>query len=301
MANKTDTTEYISKHATNNKINPIPNSKTRKKLVKKNRLRLLPFCILIIFFASIMFICLYKIFFWYKDNVKIKKINDDIKDEVKINEANTEGEFVNPEADKKSDYWYYVDLPFYEVDFTNLLTKNSDTVAFIHMKNTNINYPVVQSKDNSYYLNHAFDKSYNKAGWVFMDYRNNINSLNDNTIIYGHGRLDKTVFGSLKNVLSVNWQKNKDNYVIWLSTPNENMMFQIFSIYTIQSEGYYIETSFESRASKETWLNTMKQRNTAPINTPVDINDKILTLSTCLNNNGDRIVVQAKLIKRQVR
>ena len=81
----------------------------------------------------------------------------------------------------------------------------------------------------------------------------------------------------------------------------ENLVFQIFSIYTIASENYYIETDFSSSADKEKWLNTMKERNTTSFNTSVNTNDKILTLSTCQNNNGGRIVVQAKLIKRQSR
>ena len=134
-----------------------------------------------------------------------------------------------------------------------------------------------------------------------MDYRNNITDLSDNTVIYGHGRLDETVFGSLKNTLTKTWQANKENYVIWLTTEKENLVFQIFSIYTIASENYYIETDFSSSADKEKWLNTMKERNTTSFNTSVNTNDKILTLSTCQNNNGGRIVVQAKLIKRQSR
>lgn len=60
-----------------------------------------------------------------------------------------------------------MDVPFYDVDFSQLLKKNLDTVAFINVKGTNINYPIVQTKDNDYYLTHAFDKSYNEAGWVF--------------------------------------------------------------------------------------------------------------------------------------
>ncbi len=166
------------------------------------------------------------------------------------------------------------------------------------MKNTNINYPVVKTNNNTYYLTHAFDKSKNSAGWVFMDYRNNPENLNDNTVIYGHGRVDNTVFGSLKNALTKNWQSNKDNYAIWLVTKKENLLFQIFSIYTIKSESYYINTSFSSTGQKQEWLNEMKKRNVAPINTTVNTNDKILTLSTCKNNTGDRIVVQAKLIKK---
>ncbi len=276
----------------------LPRHKRVKKIM---RLRFIPFLICSFIFIGIIIYCSLKIFDWYLDNKDIEKINEEIKDDVPIRENTDQGEYVNPDADKNSDYWYYVNIPFYEVDFDTLLKKNPDTVAFIHMENTNINYPVVYSGDNKFYLTHAFDKSYNDAGWVFMDYRNNLDNLSDNTVIYGHGRLNKTVFGSLKNTLTKEWQSQKDNYIIWLSTPKVNMMFQIFSIYTIPSESYYITTSFPNEDNKVQWLNVMKSRNQAPINPPVSIDDHILTLSTCLNNNGGRIVVQAKLIKKQTR
>ena len=169
------------------------------------------------------------------------------------------------------------------------------------MPETNINYPVVQTNNNDYYLTRSFDKKKNYAGWVFMDYRNNIDNLSVNTVIYGHGREDKTVFGSLQNALNKKWQENKDNYIIWLSTEKENMMFQIFSIYTIKSELYYIETDFPTEESKKTWIDTMVSRNIGIKKTPVSYDDKILTLSTCENAYGGRIVVQAKLIKRQAK
>ncbi len=274
-----------------------------RQIKKKKKLRLKPwaFCIFLIFFLGLLASSIYIVYCWEKDNKKIKKLTDEINEEITLTPNNDEGELINPPDDKTSDYWYYVSLPFYDVDFTTLKEKNKDTVAFIHMSETNINYPVVQTNNNKYYLGRAFDKSKNDAGWVFMDYRNNINKLSDNTIIYGHGRLDKTVFGSLKNALKKSWQENKDNYIIWLSTPTENMMFQIFSIYTIKSESYYITTNFNNETDKQDWINTMVKRNTSTKTTDVSVSDKFLTLSTCLNNNGDRIVVQAKLIKTQKR
>lgn len=273
------------------------------KMKKKRRLRPWAFYTFLFIFLSILTISTFKIYKWSLDNKRIKDLSEEIAKEAKPTPNTAEGELINPpsEDNKDDDYWYYADLPFYDVDFTNLIQKNSDTVAFIHMDQTNINYPVVQTTNNTYYLGRAFDKTKNDAGWVFMDYRNNINSLSDNTVIYGHGRLDKTVFGSLKNALTKEWQEQKDNYVIWLSTPTENMMFQIFSIYTIQSESYYIKTNFASTEEKEEWLNTMQERNISPKKTKTTVSDKILTLSTCLNNTGGRIVVQAKLIKTQKR
>ncbi len=274
----------------------------QKKLRRKRmRLKPVPFAILILICSSIFIFSLYTLVTWQLDNNKIKNLHSEIDDISNGEFIKDKGDAFNPPDDKDSDYWYYIDLPFYNVDFEELLKKNKDTVAFIHMENNNINYPVVQSKDNSYYLTHAFDKSYNEAGWVFLDYRNNINSLSFNNIIYGHGRLNKTVFGSLKDTLDKKWQSNKDNLAIYISTPNENMIFQIFSIYTIKSESYYINTLFNNKNEKSKWLDTMIQRNTSAINTSVDTNDKILTLSTCLDDNGGRVVVQAKLIKTQKR
>lgn len=274
-----------------------------RKIKKKKKLVLKTWVlkVLIVLFSLALILSLLKIYFWTQDNKKIADITKEINEIVTPTPIEEEGELINPPEDKANDYWDYVKLPFYEVDFTALKEKNPDTVAFIHMQGNNINYPVVQTNNNDYYLKHAYDKSKNSAGWVFMDYRNNITTLSDNTVIYGHGRLDETVFGSLKNALTANWQANKENYVIWLTTEKENLVFQIFSIYTIPSENYYIETDFSSSADKEKWLNTMKERNTTSFDTSVNTNDKILTLSTCQNNNGGRIVVQAKLIKRQSR
>lgn len=270
---------------------------------KKKRKRLRPWafwlftiiCIIAIIFS---FITLYD---WEKDNQKIEELNEEIANSIELKPIEEHGELINPPEDTQSDYWYFVEQPFYDIDFTSLQKKNDDTIAFIHMENTNINYPIVQTTNNDYYLTHAFDKSYNNAGWVYMDYENLVNFQSDNTVIYGHGRLDKTVFGSLKYTLTKDWQANIENYVIWISTPNENMVYQIFSVYTIESESYYIKTSFESLEEKQEWINTMVSRNTTGQAVGASVNDKILTLSTCLNDNGGRIVVQAKLIKVQKR
>lgn len=281
-----------------NQITKITREEYHKRK-KKKRLRPWAFWLFLIIFLLICTISLYNLYNWQKDNKNIAKITKKLEEDIKVIENTTEGELINPPNNQESDYWYFVNKPFYEVDFTILKEKNEDTVAFIHMNNTNINYPIVQTSNNNYYLNHAYDKTKNTAGWVYMDYRNNLDFTSDNTVIYGHGRLDKTVFGSLKNTLTKEWQAEQDNYVIWISTPTKNMVYQIFSIYTINSESYYIKTSFETLKAKQEWLNTMLERNITNKETELTATDKILTLSTCQNNNGGRIVVQAKLIKTQ--
>ena len=275
-------------------------SRKNKKKIKSIRLKPLPFIIFILLFSSIILINLKTILNWEKDNQEIKKLETNIEEEFEIEIIEEEGEIINPPKVKESDYWLYIKVPFQNVDLEALKEKNNDTVGFINIKNTNINYPIVQTTNNDYYLNHAYDKSYNEAGWVFMDYRNN--NFNDfNTIIYGHGRLNKTVFGSLKDLLKDSWQSNKDNYTLTISSLTMNYVYQIFSIYTIDAESYYIKTEFDTNEDKQDWITEMNNRNTSIIYSPANINDKIITLSTCLNNDNGRVVVHAKLIKQQTK
>ena len=270
----------------------------RRKKMRKTRLRPWAFVVFCSICVTIIVVNLITIFDWGKDNKKINDLEDEISEIVDVKEIEDEGEVVNPPPEKESDYWYYVKVPFYDVDFSGLIEKNSDTIAYINVRGTNVNYPVVQTSNNDYYLTHAFDKSYNDAGWVYMDYRNKKSFTDFNTIIYGHGRLNKTVFGSLKTLLNKSWQNNKDNYILAISTPTVNYIYQIFSIYTIPSETYYIQTTFKDDNRRNLWITEMNNRNTAVINSPANINDKIITLSTCLNDNGMRVVVHAKLIKQ---
>lgn len=279
-------------------INNDKNNKKRKRKKKKNTTWI--FVILCSIFISIIVFCLIKIFIWGKDNKDTSKVINDITNAVNVtlrdDDDNTE--LVNDTNEEEtSDYWYYIKFPLIDVDITELKEKNSDTVAWINVNNTNINYPFVQTKDNSYYLNHSFDKKYNEAGWVFLDYRNNNDLNNKNTILYAHSRLDKTMFGSLSKVLKSSWYNNKDNHIIRLSTDTENTLWQIFSVYKIPEESYYITTNFNSNKEYTKFLNTIKQRSIHNFNTNLDANDKILTLSTCYSDT-ERTVVHAKLIKR---
>lgn len=279
-------------------INNDKNNKKKKRKKKKNTTWI--FVILFSIFISIIVFCLIKIFIWGKDNKDTSKVINDITNAVNVtlrdDDDNTE--LVNDTNEEEtSDYWYYIKFPLIDVAITELKEKNSDTVGWINVNNTNINYPFVQTKDNSYYLNHSFDKKYNEAGWVFLDYRNNNDLNNKNTILYAHSRLDKTMFGSLSKVLKSSWYNNKDNHIIRLSTDTENTLWQIFSVYKIPEESYYITTNFNNNEEYNKFLNTIKQRSIHNFNTNLDTNDKILTLSTCYSDT-ERTVVHAKLIKR---
>ena len=206
-------------------------------------------------------------------------------------------ELVNPPEDENDLYWQYANYEFYQVDLKESLKENEETVAYLLVPGTNIKEVVVQGENNSFYLNHSFDKSYNKAGWIFSDYRNDLNNLKKNSIIYAHGRKDKTMFGTLQNVLDESWFNNKDNHVIYLSTLKYNYIFLIFSVYKVPQESYYLKNTFLNKDSYQEFLDNIKNRSLYDFETKVDSNDKILTLSTC-KEIVNRIVVHAKLIKK---
>ena len=274
-----------------------------KRRKKKLRFRKWVIVVFLIFFLIIFSFSAYKVYSWYNDNKEVDNISDDVLKNTKVKEKkdNNNTENVNPPEDISNDYWDYIKINLLEVDFNELLKKNPDTVGWIEVKGTNINYPIVQTTDNSYYLTHAFDKTKNEAGWVFMDYRNDAVNFNQNTILYAHSRLTGSMFGSLKNILESSWYTNKNNHIIRLSTPTENTMWQVFSVYTIPKESYYITPNFNSNEAYQEFLNTMKSRSEVEFSAEVNTNDKILTLSTCKDNFGNRVVMHAKLIKKELR
>ena len=278
------------KEKMNNKIKKI-------KLKWKNIILILIFLILFI----TLNISIYNIIKWKLDSNKTNEEINTIQENTNIEEVkDNKGTEIIKQAEKipkENPYWDYIKMNMIDVNFDNLKKINSDVVGWIKVNGTNINYPFVQSKDNKYYLTHSFNKSYNNAGWVFLDYRNN-NINNRNTIIYAHGRTDKTMFGTLRKVLNNGWINNANNYVIKISTEKENSLWQIFSIYHIPTTNDYLQTEFKDEREYQRFLNILKNRSNHNFNTSITSNDSILTLSTCYNDS-EKMVVHAKLIKKQ--
>ena len=280
------------------------NTKEKKKILLETKKRqqktkkilisiILALCLVGLAFSGI------KIAKWIKDNNETNKSIDKINDIVEVKEIDDVGEIYSEEdeeVDKQSPYWYYINMPLIDVNLDELKKINSDTIGWIKVNGTNINYPFVQTTDNDYYLTHSFEKTKNEAGWVFADYRNNFSKLDKNNIIYAHGRINSTMFGTLKNVLNKKWYTNKDNSVIRLSTESSNTSWQVFSIYHIKTTNDYIKTYFANGSAYKEFLNMLAGRSIYNFNVELGENDKILTLSTCYNKT-DKLVVHAKLIK----
>lgn len=239
----------------------------------------------IIIYMILLFVLIYsgiKIFKWYNDKTNNNKIAEQIKSTVIVEDKN--------EDENKEEY---------TVDFKKLKEQNNETVAWIKVNNTNVEYPVLRATNNSFYLNHSFDKSKNSAGWIFADYRNKFDGTDKNIIIYGHNMRDDSMFGSLKNILNSAWYDNEENTNITLYTENEKSIYKVFSIYKIESEDYYIKTEFSNDNEFEKFIETLKKRSIKNFNIDISKEDSILTLSTCANNNKYRVVLHAKKCKEE--
>lgn len=218
---------------------------------------------------------------WVKENNHSNKVMQIAKEAVTVKKEN------NEEDESKE---------VITVDFEKLKKTNPDVVGWIIVNNTNIDYPVVQTSDNSFYLSHSLDKEYNAAGWPFADYRVANNGKDKNITIYGHNRKDGSMFGSLKKILQPEWYENKDNLKITYVTEEETNEYQVFSVYQIAKETYYTNNYFNSDEEHQSFLNELQSRSEVDFDVELKSSDKILTLSTCADNNYYRVVLHAKLI-----
>lgn len=266
---------------------------------------------------TVYLVCVFLTSRWYVQGLKIKYLTNDIINSTEIieQEENNDNNIDPPDSSQEepvedpnnneptnntpvyypNDYWDYLSVPFMNVNFNELLNKNPDTVGWIKVEGTKVNYPVVQSDDNKYYLKHAFNRSNNAGGWIFADYRVNFVDFGKNTIIYGHNMNNKTMFGSIPSMLYNSYLNNSNNYYIKISTPTSNTVWKVFSIYTIEPEVYYLKTNFKSEPF-EKFLNTIKGRSIYNFGIDVTPDDKILTLSTCDNTGTKRVAVHSKMI-----
>lgn len=266
-----------------------------KKKKQKKWKNFFIFTLLLISVLSIIFFS-YKGLNWYFSSKATRNTIKDINKVVKIKEQ-TELEKAKKQ---ENPYWDYTKMNLIEVDFNELKKKNNETVGWIQIPNTNINYPFVQAKNNTYYLTHSYNKTKNSAGWIFLDYKNNIENFDKNTIIYAHDRKDKTMFGTLKNTLKKNWLKEEENFYIKISTEYENTLWYVFSIYHIPTTTDYLQTKFKKSEDFLDFANRLIKRSEYNFNSSIKEEDKILTLSTCYNKK-EKLVLHAKLIKQQKR
>lgn len=253
-----------------------------KKQNKRNNVLL---SIVVILLIGIFVFSTIKVIKYIVDNKENEKIEEEISDLVEYVEKTTDNEEQEENNNK------------YNIDFATLKEKNSDTVGYLKVNGTDIENVVVKGKDNSYYLKHNFNKEYNTAGWIFADYHNKLDGTDRNIIIYGHNMRNNTMFGTLKNVLNEEWKDVEENRFITFITEEDSYIYEVFSVYQIEAEDYYMSTDFKNNQEFLKFANTLKSRSKYNFDADIKEEDSILTLSTCANNNKYRVIVHSVRVK----
>lgn len=250
---------------------------------------------------AVIFIFLVGVFFYtyiYSSSnsfvkIKLNDITDNvINDKKSENNDDTSNSGVTMETNL---FRIYGKTNIDDINFTELSRVNSDVVAWLIVDSTNINYPIVKTSDNDFYLNHNFNKINDSNGWTFMDYRNSGNMDDENTIFYGHNLMNKTSFGSISSIFTDKWYKNS-NHSIVVVTANGRFTYKIFSVYYSDPNSSYLQTNYNNSEQYLEFLNTLKSKSKYNFKEELNANDKIITLSTCTDDNKGRKVVHAKMI-----
>lgn len=192
-----------------------------------------------------------------------------------------------------------------EEKLTDAVAVNSDTKGWLQISGTYVDYPVMQSGDNNFYLEKNLDKSYYWYGSVFANYQNDlssVSSLNQNTVLFGHNKNDGLMFGSLVNYESSSYASAHP--FITLLIGGEKTTWEIFAALDceVNSDVFpYIQT-----ALSDDLITQARDRSFLDFDVQVSSSDKILTLSTCTYqytySSGKyredvRFVVMAKLVE----
>ena len=194
-------------------------------------------------------------------------------------------------------------LPYTVVDFDALLLENPDTVGWLAISESTISYPVVQAQDNEKYLDISFGGKRSSTGTPFADMDNNMQNLDDNTIIHGHnmgaGRDD--MFGSLLNYKDSEYYA-AHRYIQFDTIYQRHGWWKVFAVIYLDTRSSafpYMQTQFDSEEGFNDWIATAQSLSLHKADTDIGPYSRILTLSTCdrskYGRNGRLLVLATKI------
>lgn len=181
------------------------------------------------------------------------------------------------------------------VDFDALMNQCPDVCGWLYSENTVINYPLVQSYDNDYYLHRLIDGTPNLNGSLFLDFKCYKDFSGKSTVIYGHHMNDGSMLASICDY------KDQSYYdahpVMYLSTPTKNYKVEIFSGFITNSDSSAYTMDFATDDLYLAFISKMKAFSDFTSSVQIGANDKVICLSTCTYEYNDaRYVVFGKLV-----
>lgn len=177
-----------------------------------------------------------------------------------------------------------------------LKERNNDFAFWMYIGDTTINYNVMQAEDNDYYLHRNMDGKYADSGSLFLDFRNDAETLKGHTIVYGHNMNDGSMFGNLLKY----YQDSSGNYLkehpyMYTYLENGVGIWEIFSIYETTTDEYYLQTNFSSNEEYYRFIKDLQNKSFFKTDLLLKATDDVMTLSTCykFHHANGRLIVNA--------
>ena len=179
---------------------------------------------------------------------------------------------------------YDYEVPSFTINMEIMKERNPDTVGWIILPDSKINYPIVKSKDNTEYLTRTFEGKTAKSGAIFMEMYCSDDFSDQNTIIYGHNMKNGSMFRALNDMTDQEffWR----HHIFCINTGNGFVNYEVISCYaTTASDANTWRISFEDDADYENWLKKITDRCTYDC-VDYDVDKNTITLSTCRGKTG---------------
>lgn len=186
------------------------------------------------------------------------------------------------------------------VDFDELSKVNEDIYAWIKIPETNIDYPILQSADqpDDYYLNHTVEKAETLPGSIYTEKYNVTGFTDPVTVIYGHTLNDGTMFSELKKFRDKEFF-DKNPY-IYIYFPAGRLKYQVFAAVAFDDRYILGSYAFQDNEDFEKYVTELKSCMDGNVNQDIAINNRIITLSTCIDEAPDqRWLVNAVLVEEE--
>lgn len=179
------------------------------------------------------------------------------------------------------------------VDFAGLQKQNPDIIGWIYSAGTEINYPVVQGKDNEEYLYRMANRTNNRCGSIFLDYQNDREFQDANSVVNGHNMNNGSMFASLLNYMKQEYYDEHPR--IWLVTPDKTYSLELFAGFVTNLESDVWKLSFAEEEDFTAWKSQMLRHSYFKSAVVPEAEEKVVTLSTCTNSDDSRFVVMGVL------
>ena len=222
-------------------------------------------CIIVIFYCGV------QLSNYYRQNAQNEKMISELRDEAFLAEDS--------------------------FDYEALFEMNSDCIGWVTVPDTVIDYPVLQSEDDDFYLHHDFNKASKACGSIFLDSRCDIDAKKEHLIIYGHRMKNGSMFDALTKYEEKDFFKEHPTYTLYLR--DQKFTYQVVAVYKTsikESDAYYDYIKAENR---EEQLNYIANHMDPMYQTGVEIgpDDELVSLSTCEYSTADgRLIVLSKRV-----